>query len=87
MVNTWADPGSVDQATAAFSGSHVAVRVVRGQSHYNDGVQVSQVVLDRDDFRTLVASYRAFERAEKKVSAPAPASDDFDPFLDSDNLP
>jgi hypothetical protein len=88
LVNTWADPASVDHVTAAFSGSHVALRVVRGLTHYNDTVQVSQVALTRDDFQVLLASYRAFERLEKKGRETAASGpDDFDPFLDADDLP
>jgi hypothetical protein len=93
LVNTWADSGSFDHVTAAFSSSHVAVRIVHGFTSYHEAVSVSQIALTREDFQVLLASYRAFERLEKKgreaaVLAPAvPVSDDFDPFLDADDLP
>jgi hypothetical protein len=77
-----------DQTTAAFSYTHVALRTSRGG--YDDEVQQAQVVLSREVFQSLLASYRAFERAEKKFIAAHAASaeaDDFDPFLDSDPLP
>jgi hypothetical protein len=76
--------GGFDMVTAAFNSSAVAVRVSRG-AEYADGPlqEPSQVVLTRADFEKLIASYRAFERAEKKRAAAIAASgDDFDPFLD-----
>lgn len=82
----WADPGSVDQVTAAFSHSMVAVRVVQGPSptYGADQAQISQVVLSREHFETLMASYRAYLRAEKRAGV-ASRHDDFDPFLDDDD--
>lgn len=78
-----ADPGSIDQVTAAFNRSQVAARVVHGPSSPSDPVQVSQVVLSREDFEVLIASYRAFVRAEKTSCAnEAGRLDDFDPFDD-----
>jgi hypothetical protein len=66
----------------------VAVRVVRGPLSASDVVQVSHLVLSREDFDTLIASYRAYVRAEKKSCAGGAGTyDDFDPFLDSDDLP
>lgn len=70
-----------DQTTVAFSETHVAVRVSRGDQ--DETVHASQVVLSRDTFLTLLASYQAYERAGKR--RPAPVSDDYDPFLDDEN--
>jgi len=87
-VTRWADPGSVEQVTVACSRSLVAVRVVRTPSSAFDAPQVSQVVLPREDFDTLIASYRACVRAEKKSCAGGSGmADDFDPFLDADDCP
>lgn len=75
--------GAFDQVTAAFSRTHVALRVARGQ--YEGVPQTYQVIVPREVFLCLQASYRAFERAEKNRLAPAP--DDFDPFIDANDLP
>jgi len=88
-VARWVDPGSVEQVTAAFSHATVAVRTVQGPSQRYDAnqAQVSQVVLSREDFDTLIASYRAYVRAEQKSCAGVSGRhDDFDPFLDADDL-
>lgn len=83
--------GGFGMTVAAFNAYGVAVRVSRGTGYESDEMQASsQVVLSRDDLEKLMASYRAFERAQKKAAsalASTPASDDFDPFLDSDDLP
>jgi hypothetical protein len=85
VVTRWADPGSVEQVTLACSRSRVVVRVVRAPSSASDAGQVSHLVLPREDFDTLIASYRACARAEKKACAGgAGTPDDFDPFLDAD---
>ncbi len=80
-VDTWAHPESWGQVTAAFNRFGVAVRVVRPSYIDGGAVEVTQVVLSPDDFAVLLASYRAYERAEKKRPAPA-IPEDFDPFLD-----
>lgn len=94
-VDAWGRVGSLAQATVAFNPAGMAVRVVRpayGEGQDPDKVEVQQVVLSRDAFLSLLASYRAFERAEKKAEkeqarlSPLP-SDDFDPFIDDNNLP
>ena len=89
-VNVWTGVESFDQVTAAFSSKGVAVRVV-SSGYDHDPLKIAQVVLSREDFRTLLASYRAFERAENKgkelaATATSP-NDDFDPFLDDYEVP
>jgi hypothetical protein len=78
--------GSFDVAMVAFNRSAVALRVSRGAA-YSDGPlpAPSQVVLSRDDFEVLIASYHAFQRFEKKFIGDALVSGD--PFADSDDLP
>ncbi len=81
--------GGFDVVMAAFNRCSVAVRVSRGPA-FNDGPmpEQSQIALSRDDFEVLIASYHAFQRAEKKNgSAVVPASDDFYRFIDSDDMP
>src|SRR5690242_6501006 len=81
-AKSWNALGDVEMVTAAFNQSGVAVRVSRDPN--SDGSQAgpAQVVLSRSDFLKLIASYRAFERAEKRGAATPPA-DDYDPFLDA----
>jgi hypothetical protein len=72
---------SLEQVTATFDPKLVAVRVSSGPDYAGDDLRVSQVVLTLEDLETLIASYRAYLRAMKK-HFPAPAPDDYDPFLD-----
>ncbi|MEO7020587.1 MAG: hypothetical protein ABI234_10595 [Ktedonobacteraceae bacterium] len=77
--------GGFELVTAAFNSTGVAVRVSCGPEYVGGSLPAaSQVVLTRDDFAALIASYRAYERAEKKRHG---ASSDFDPFLDEGELP
>lgn len=79
--------------TAGFNGSSVGIRISRGSDSESENLkEPSQIVLTRQDFEVLIASYRAYERAEKKRLAAKPAawsasSDDFDPFMDESELP
>lgn len=74
--------GGYDLVTAAFNPYGVGIRISRGCEYVGGPLQQpAQVTLTHEDFQTLIASYRAFERAEKKRMASAP-SDDFEPFLD-----
>ncbi|MEO7022022.1 MAG: hypothetical protein ABI234_17860 [Ktedonobacteraceae bacterium] len=79
--------GGFDLVTAAFNSTGVAVRVSSGTEYAGSSLPAaSQVVLTRDGFAALVASYRAYERAEKKRYGTL-SDGDFDPFLDEGELP
>jgi hypothetical protein len=97
VLSGWHVEVDLDQITAVFTGQSVALRLVHGCCDKQEDVmaqpQVAQVVMSREDFQTVLASYRAYERAEKKrfVSCSVPSgsapADDYDPFLDSDEMP
>ncbi len=71
---------------AAINPYGVALRVSRGVAYDSDEMQpTSQVVLTHDELETLIASYRAFQRTERKRQAEMltpPWADNYDPFLD-----
>lgn len=78
----------------AFSSSNVAVRVVRGVELISPDCPgasaLHQVILEREVFDRLIASYQAYKRAKAKWDAEknsASVPDDYDPFIDSDELP
>ncbi|MGH2507050.1 MAG: hypothetical protein ACRDHZ_06515 [Ktedonobacteraceae bacterium] len=78
-----------EMVTAAFNGMCVVIRVSRsGGSPDEPSKESSQVVLSPNDFETLLASYQAYKRVEKKLLASPPSvpSDDF-PFVDEAELP
>jgi siroheme synthase len=88
----WNGVADFEQVTAAFNTTGVAVRVVPGTAGDELSLRApAQIVLTREVFAKLIASYRAYERMEKKAAveiaalAPAPVGDDYDPFLDLDD--
>ena len=73
--------GSVEQKVAGFDGSGVALMV--------SGEESARIVLTKQEFAVLVASYQRYQADEEQRQAEvrariqaAAAADDFDPFLD-----
>jgi hypothetical protein len=95
----YATPTDFDQTVVGFSSSQVGIRVVSGRcgdtQNTQEQPQITQILLDRHAFETLISSYCAYKRAEQKQLARLSSGslygsapdDGFDPFLDSDELP